>query len=261
VAFHISRGSEEGVLSPAGVSYLRRHEPIGCRDKDTMAMLLKRGIKAYYSSCLTLTLDLRYKTSQRTGEILFVDPCMDSKAQWYRKLEKRKLIKNARVECLNAMPIESTTKPECFYRLYGQIFPLSLLEKASYLRHSLPVSRFEDQHALFDYADGLLRRYASARFVVTSRIHCALPCLALNTPVIYVYDQHYDAIERGRVETLLKLFQVVNLRGNKFSSDDIDLQRLRASESFAFSLSNKQLHRPYADNLKEHVKEWISHEK
>ena len=37
----------------------------------------------------------------------------------------------------------------------------------------------------FELANDLLSLYASATFVVTSRLHCALPCLALGTPVLF----------------------------------------------------------------------------
>jgi len=35
-------------------------------------------------------------------------------------------------------------------------------------------------------AKALVRGYATARLVVTSRLHCALPCLALGTPVLFI---------------------------------------------------------------------------
>ncbi len=41
-------------------------------------------------------------------------------------------------------------------------------------------------------AEGLLRLYASARCVVTSRLHCALPCLAFGTPVLFVPNDPND---------------------------------------------------------------------
>ena len=37
-------------------------------------------------------------------------------------------------------------------------------------------------------ANALLDRYAGAAAVVTTRIHAALPCLALGTPVLLVHD-------------------------------------------------------------------------
>ncbi len=40
--------------------------------------------------------------------------------------------------------------------------------------------------ARFAKAAGLLRCYANAKAVVTTRLHCALPCLALGTPVLLI---------------------------------------------------------------------------
>ena len=37
-----------------------------------------------------------------------------------------------------------------------------------------------------DKAERLLSLYAGARCVITSRLHCALPCLALGTPVLFI---------------------------------------------------------------------------
>ena len=47
-------------------------------------------------------------------------------------------------------------------------------EKLNSSRHAYRLSK----------ARALLRRYSSAKLVITSRLHCALPCLALGTPVL-----------------------------------------------------------------------------
>jgi exopolysaccharide biosynthesis predicted pyruvyltransferase EpsI len=36
-------------------------------------------------------------------------------------------------------------------------------------------------------AHGYLHLYATAKLVITARIHAALPCIAFRTPVIYVH--------------------------------------------------------------------------
>ena len=46
-------------------------------------------------------------------------------------------------------------------------------------------------------AKNLLVRYSKAKLVVSTRIHAALPCLAINTPVIFInkkYDKRYPGI-------------------------------------------------------------------
>jgi len=46
----------------------------------------------------------------------------------------------------------------------------------------------------------LLDMYAAARVVVTSRVHCALPCLAMGTPVLFVATPHDAPRQRPAVE-------------------------------------------------------------
>ena len=56
----------------------------------------------------------------------------------------------------------------------------------------------------------LLERYAKAKLIITSRIHCALPATAMGTPV-YFMDVGYDRKQaHDRLEGLLDLFEVVD---------------------------------------------------
>ena len=52
-------------------AYLKKHEPIGCRDEHTMKLLQAVGVKVYFSGCLTLT--LQRPDLERTDEVLCVD--------------------------------------------------------------------------------------------------------------------------------------------------------------------------------------------
>lgn len=51
-------------------------------------------------------------------------------------------------------------------------------------------------------AEELIKRYSKARLVVTSRLHCALPCVALGTPVIFVPKDKNDIRFKGYNEFL-----------------------------------------------------------
>jgi hypothetical protein len=55
--------------------------------------------------------------------------------------------------------------------------------------------------ARLDRAEALLDLYAGSRAVVTSRLHCALPCLALGTPVLFVPTRR----DRYRLQPALDL--------------------------------------------------------
>lgn len=72
VAFHINNPED---ITSETLTYLKQHEPIGCRDYQTRDFLKAHQIKAYFSGCLTLTLGKTYrvKDSESTNRVYFVD--------------------------------------------------------------------------------------------------------------------------------------------------------------------------------------------
>lgn len=54
VSLHINRPE---MLTPAALDYLRSHGPIGCRDWSTVDLLLSAGVDAFFTGCLTSTVD------------------------------------------------------------------------------------------------------------------------------------------------------------------------------------------------------------
>lgn len=54
-------------------------------------------------------------------------------------------------------------------------------------------------------ASRLLRTYATAKAVLTTRLHCALPCLAMGTPVLFIASD--DERQRDRQQPALELTQ------------------------------------------------------
>lgn len=130
------------VLGPTGIAYLRDHAPIGARDLDTLETLLNAGVDAYFSGCLTLTLEIN-GPEPRSETVYAVD-----------------------------LPEDVVT---AFETRCG----------APIVRVSHIISDVAGP-ARFGRARELLRCYASAHAVLTSRLHCALPCLALGVPVLFV---------------------------------------------------------------------------
>lgn len=63
-------------------------------------------------------------------------------------------------------------------------------------------TKVKDPQKRFRLAYNILEEYARASFVVTSRLHCALPCLALGTPVVLIKDDSDPARFAG-LESLL----------------------------------------------------------
>ncbi|MFD2796796.1 glycosyltransferase family 8 protein [Promicromonospora vindobonensis] len=53
ISFHVNRPS---MLTPEAIEYLKANGPIGCRDWNTVYLLLARGVPAFFSGCLTTTI-------------------------------------------------------------------------------------------------------------------------------------------------------------------------------------------------------------
>jgi Polysaccharide pyruvyl transferase len=154
ISFHLTRDIFElnikkippsaTVLSPEGIEYLRRYSPVGARDIDTLSQLQNAGVPAYFSGCMTLT--LQATSAAPKGEIIFA---VDVPEDICIALERRFGVKMHR---LTHVDYSNNTKER------------------------------------FKKAKALLSKYASAHCVVTTRLHCALPCLALSTPVLFIEE-------------------------------------------------------------------------
>jgi hypothetical protein len=56
ISFHIAN---KALITDKVIQYLKTQEPIGCRDESTKNLLESKGVKAYFSGCLTMILNLR----------------------------------------------------------------------------------------------------------------------------------------------------------------------------------------------------------
>lgn len=72
VSFHCSKRQ---MLNDEAVEYLRRYAPIGCRDWTTVDLLLSLGVPAFFSGCLTTTVDTVFPPDPGPAEpaIVYVD--------------------------------------------------------------------------------------------------------------------------------------------------------------------------------------------
>ena len=57
VSIHFTKGFLPEALSDEAVQYLQDHGPVGARDLTTLKALQDKGVPAYFSGCLTLTLE------------------------------------------------------------------------------------------------------------------------------------------------------------------------------------------------------------
>ncbi len=64
LSFHCSK---RAMLTDEAIDYLRRHAPIGCRDWTTVDILLSIGVPAFFSGCLTTTVNTVFPEGERAG--------------------------------------------------------------------------------------------------------------------------------------------------------------------------------------------------
>ena len=158
IAFHIEK---QGLVSPKAIKHYKKYEPIGCRDLHTMKLLKKNAVDAYFSGCLTLTLKNPF-TNPKRDKIYIVDAHLSSKV----------------------------TYPWGSNDLLQKLVPKHIRDQAEYIEHEIPESiDKDDMYARQKYVEeNLLKKYAQAKLVITSRLHCALPCVAYNTPAIVLFS-------------------------------------------------------------------------
>lgn len=136
--------------------YLTRYLPIGCRDMSTKEQMDLRNIKSYFSGCLTLTLE---KPSEiiNTYDIVACD--IGKKEMDY---------------ITTHFPNRETTITT--HNILPEDYCIEWGEKR--------ITRAKE----------LLKIYAGAKLVITKRLHAALPCIAMKTPVILIgnFDEDYE---------------------------------------------------------------------
>jgi len=59
IGFHLRHLQAPELLQPSSIKYFMRHQPIGCRDRSTAALLESYGVETYVSGCLSLTFHRR----------------------------------------------------------------------------------------------------------------------------------------------------------------------------------------------------------
>lgn len=264
VSVHFNSTAKQALFSKESLNYLKKYEPIGCRDTQTRDMLIEHGIRAYFSGCLTLTLGYKYKSQKKTDKIYFVDPYFIT--HWDIKM----VIKNALYLLLNysAIKIISEKHPEpkkglrkkmiltTFYREYKKYFSKETLLNAEYIcqQSIFYKEQIASEEARILEAERLVTLYSKAKFVVTSRIHCALPCLGLDTTVIFTENKQQTEVSSCRFGGLKDFFNVL-------SWDKDHLVAMFDYEGSIMDIQNKSIHKDYANKLRDLCINWVREDK
>lgn len=161
-------------LTGIGGDYLRAYGPVGTRDYFTRDQLQANGIDAYFSGCITLTLpQMPKKDLGRYICLVDVDKRVANKIQ--------KQMKNSGIE-VRVMTHNKKRNPSEPWE-----------ERQEKIKERLTI-------------------YQNAICVVTKRLHCALPCLAMQVPVFLVkgmtddirFSPYYDFMHRTTPDKFLK---------------------------------------------------------
>lgn len=296
VSMHIFPMAEDDMFSEDKIAYWKKHAPIGCRDIGTLRMFQKRNIPAYYSSCITLTLGEKYKfTGERHG-YCFVDPYIPlslfKDGASFRKIRFSELIPfitrylkyKSKVNKLIQNDFFSLYGPNWghshykgiklsfmkryhalqFYFLYSQFFSDEILLNSEYITHMyrLRKDQTESDHDLLSVAEKIIKKYAHSKMVVTSRIHAALPCLGLETPVIFCLNSEMESNSikfntPGRFEGIIDLFRTLRIGKDKISTDD-DVLNKDGKIGKSTVISNKPNYQKYSIDLKKRILTFIN---
>lgn len=280
VSIHFSPLVIKDILSKK--IYLESHSPIGCRDLGTLESLKKEGVDSYYSSCLTLTLGKTYSYDGHRKGVYFVDPffyipskadisikkiaillsCFAKRMPLIVSLARREFFKcygsswgyESYVGGIKGF-IKSLFKATCFYMAYKTKFTDEIIKSANYVLHIVPIDP-EKPYTNEDWlnmADAYMKKYMKAELVVTSRIHAALPCLAMETPVIFMNSERLNSKSTsfntpGRFDGIVDLFRTMIVKETEILTYDKDLGSL-GKIGIKTIFKNKDDWKKYANDL------------
>lgn len=155
MSFHVANSE----IVDNNVPYFKEHEPIGCRDDYTRDLLKSHGVDAFTSKCMTLLLKSAKEPVKRHG-IYMVDM-----PYW---------ISGNRTDLKRRQEVMAS-------------IPQSILNRAVHTRHDVAPALSYSYAYKWHKAHALLKLYKHAELVITTRLHCALPCRAFGTPVIFLH--------------------------------------------------------------------------
>lgn len=172
ISFHLA--SIKLLLSKENRNHFKKFGPIGCRDRKTQLLFLFNGIPAYYSGCLTVTFN--------------------------------KLSQNYKFESTDTMVMVDNVDHPFPEEIKGQIKKITNKELRFFNHDPIHTeSHFNDYLKINEtYINQLMEAYNGADLVVTNKLHCALPCLALGIKVIFIHPNPQD----GRLNILGKFIPI-----------------------------------------------------
>lgn len=182
IGFHANQNASVLIKDSNYKNHFLNHK-IGCRDITTKKIFQDQGFDSYFSRCLTLTLDKRNESKDQ-NKTFVVD-----------------------------IPENIAAK-----------FPEQLKKEATYINQ-----RNLDQYKASKYyqqryrvkAEELLKQYEDeSKLIITSALHCALPCIALGIPVVFINPNPMLESNNIRFEVLRDLVPIYTIDDVKSGTID-----------------------------------------
>ncbi len=206
ISFHINPQIATDFLNSNTVSYLKEHQPIGCRDRFTQELLEKHNIKTFFSSCVTLTLNktdyistvYKKNTTLIIGAFDRLKPYIETNKGLYKTLIS--LIK-APYKFLN-------------YQIKNLIFNNWLRSQNFELNFANQIveKKISSHEEGVKLAEQVLIKIANSDYIITSRIHSALPAVAMGKKVIFINEGLDNINHRSRLSGLQSFFKSIKLK-------------------------------------------------
>lgn len=179
------------------IKSLKNYGPVGCRDNHTKKMLSKLGIESYFSGCLTLTLD-KFSNVEK-GNYIVVNGLSKDEIKYIKSKTKRKIIEF----------------------------------KQDVKKKSFSDETWEERKKR---VEDVLKLYQGAYMVITTKLHCSLPCLALETPVLLLYDTSCQE-NKDRIGSYLTYLNYINR--NELKKVNIDFDKPKKNKTKYLELRKK----------------------
>ena len=206
ISFHINPDIVSDFLNSNTVSYLKEHQPIGCRDTFTQELLEKHSIKTFFSSCVTLTLNKTdyispvYKKNSTLiiGAFDRLKPYIEKNKGLYKRL------------------ISTIKIPYKFmnYKTKNLIFNKWLRKQSFELNFANQIveKKISSHEEGLKLAEEVLIKIANSDYIITSRIHSALPAVAMGKKVIFINEGLDNINHRSRLSGLQSFFKSIKLK-------------------------------------------------
>ncbi|MDR2818686.1 MAG: polysaccharide pyruvyl transferase family protein [Endomicrobium sp.] len=153
---------------------------IGCRDLMTLNFCKQQKISSYFSRCLTLT------------------------------LPRRNVIKHHKVFLVD---VPSEILP---------FLPNEIRNNAEIIKHCLNKGRFYKikYKSYLKYAELLLKKYREeGELIITSRLHCALPVIAMGIKIILVVNTNEQKTRFSTVNVILRTYTIDDFKEGRVRYD------------------------------------------